>query len=91
MVALGLTWGLAHALSMRAHVRINLLINKLPADIRYWMHLASLLALGFSSGSWRRRVTTWSMKSILFRATDTSVLHIPLAIPQVCGPWGWQS
>ncbi len=85
MLAMGLSWGLAHALSMRAHVRIDLLINKLPLRYRQWLHLASLAALGIFAAFLAKASYDLVDESLMFRATDTSVLRIPLAWPQ--GIW----
>jgi TRAP-type C4-dicarboxylate transport system permease small subunit len=87
MLAMGITWGLAHTLSMRAHVRIDLLITKLPARLRYTMHLTSLLALAVLVGFLAKASYDLVDESLLFRATDTSVLRIPLALPQ--GLWAF--
>ncbi len=87
MLAFGLTWGLAHTLSMRAHVRIDLLINRLPARLRYWMHLASLIALAVFAGFLAKAGYDLVAESLLFKATDTSILRVPLALPQ--GLWAF--
>lgn len=87
MLAMGITWGLAHTLSMRAHVRIDLLITKLPEKLRYAMHLVSLFALAVFIGFLAKASYDLVDESLLFRATDTSVLRIPLAIPQ--GLWAF--
>ncbi len=87
MLALGITWGLAHALSLRAHVRIDLLINRLPDGLRHWMHLTSLFALAVFVGFLAKASYDLVDESLLFRATDTSVLSIPLALPQ--GLWAF--
>ena len=44
-LAFGISWALAHALTTRAHIRIDVLINHLPDRLRYPMHLLSLAAL----------------------------------------------
>ena len=85
MLAMGLTWGMAHALSMRAHVRIDLLINRLPLGWRQWLHLASLAALGVFIAILAVSAYDLVDESLLFNATDTSVLRVPLALPQ--GLW----
>ncbi len=87
MLALGITWGLAHTLTLRAHVRIDLLINKLPTRLRHWMHLTSLFALAVFAGFLAKASYDLVDESLLFRATDTSVLSIPLALPQ--GLWAF--
>ncbi|WP_217648625.1 TRAP transporter small permease subunit [Falsiroseomonas stagni] len=85
MLAFGLSWGLAHTLTQRSHVRIDLLVNRLPQRIRIWLHLLSLLLLGvfmafIAQGAW-----DLVDESLLFNATDISLLRTPLAIPQ--GLW----
>ncbi len=85
MLAFGLSWGLAHGLATRTHVRIDLLVNKLPPGIRVWLHLLALTALlGFAA---IMAHAAWNLveESLLFSATDISLLRIPLAIPQ--GVW----
>ena len=44
-LAFGISWALAHALTTRAHIRIDVLINHLPDRLRFPMHLLSLAAL----------------------------------------------
>lgn len=85
MLAFGLSWGLAHALTERSHVRIDMLVNRMPQGIRIWLHLLSLLMLGvlvafIAKGAW-----DLVDESLLFNASDISLLRTPLAIPQ--GLW----
>ena len=84
-LAFGISWGLAHALTMRAHIRIDVLINYLPDRLRYLMHLLSLIALAVFMGFIAKGAWDLVDESILFRATDISVLQTPLWIPQ--GLW----
>jgi len=84
-LAFGISWGLAHALAMRAHIRIDVLINYLPDRLRYLMHLLSLIALAVFMGFIAKGAWDLVDESILFRATDISVLQTPLWIPQ--GLW----
>jgi len=86
-LAFGISWALAHALSMRAHIRIDVLINHLPAPLRYPMHLLSLAALAVFMGFIAKGAYDLVDESVLFRATDISVLHTPLWIPQ--GLWAF--
>jgi TRAP-type C4-dicarboxylate transport system permease small subunit len=85
MLAVGIAWGLANALAERAHVRIDIFINRLPARPRQWLHAVALvcllaLALAMAYGAWY--ITN---ESIEFRAADMTGLRTPLAIPQ--GLW----
>jgi TRAP-type C4-dicarboxylate transport system permease small subunit len=86
MLAVGIAWGLANALAERAHVRIDIFINKLPAGLRQYLHAVALvfllvLAVAMAYGAWY--ITN---ESIEFRAADMTGLRTPLAIPQ--GLWG---
>ena len=85
MLAFGIAWGLAYALSVRAHIRVDVLINRLPVAWRQYLHalaLAVLTALAMFM-AW----CAWTLveESVFFNETDTSVLAIPLVIPQ--GLW----
>jgi TRAP-type C4-dicarboxylate transport system permease small subunit len=84
-LAFGISWALAHALTTRAHIRIDVLINHLPDALRYPMHLLSLAALAVFVGFIARGAYDLTDESLLFRATDISVLRTPLWIPQ--GLW----
>ena len=45
LMAVGMSWGMAGALYERAHVRIDVLIQKFPLRWRTWLHLFSLSCL----------------------------------------------
>jgi len=85
-LAFGISWGLAHALARRAHVRIDLLVMRLPAAVRPWLHLLAMaFLLAFATTlAW----AAWMLldESLLFGARDMSVLGTPLWLPQ--GLWG---
>ena len=85
MLAFGLAWGLAHALATRSHIRIDVLVNRLPIGVRQYLHAFALVLLtGLSLFlAW----CAWGLvgESMLFNAKDTSALAIPLVIPQ--GLW----
>ena len=85
LLAFGISWSLAHALAERAHIRIDLLVNKLPLAGRVWLHLAALLALAGLVA-----ILCWSaanviQETLLFNAHDLSALRIPMILPQ--GLW----
>jgi TRAP-type mannitol/chloroaromatic compound transport system permease small subunit len=87
MLACGISWGLAHTLATRSHIRVDMLVSKLPLGLRAPMHA---LALGFLTVMivfvvWR----AWAVvfESWEFGARDTSALSIPLIVPQ--GLWAW--
>ncbi|PWS36534.1 TRAP transporter small permease [Falsiroseomonas bella] len=85
MLAFGLSWGLAHGLAQRGHVRIDVLINHLPRPVRVWLHLLSLALLGFLMAFLAKGAWDLVDESLLFNATDISALRTPLAVPQ--GLW----
>ena len=85
MLGIGIAWGLAGALDARAHVRIDVLIQRVPPRIRgylHWLALATLVVfIGFVTyGAWQTFIESWE-----FKATDNSLLKTPLIIPQ--GLW----
>lgn len=86
-LAFGISWALAHALTTRAHVRIDVLINHLPVRVRQPMHLASLAALAVFVGFVGKGAFELVDESLLFGATDISVLRTPLWLPQ--GLWAF--
>ena len=82
MLAFGIAWGLAHTLAMRAHIRVDVLVNRLPLRWRQYLHafalaILTVLACFFTWVSW-----ALVQESILFNAKDTSALAIPLVVPQ---------
>jgi TRAP-type C4-dicarboxylate transport system permease small subunit len=85
MLAFGIAWGLAHALATRSHIRIDVLVNRLPMRLRQYLHTFALVLLTalVMFLTW----CAWGLvnESILFNAKDTSALAIPLVIPQ--GLW----
>jgi TRAP-type C4-dicarboxylate transport system permease small subunit len=85
MLAFGIAWGLTDALTTRAHIRVDVLLTRLPVGARAYMHalaLAFLVFLGFFL-VWR----CWGVvgDAWLFGARDSSALATPLIIPQ--GLW----
>lgn len=85
MLACGIAWGLAHTLACRAHIRVDVLLMRLPTRWRAPLHVFSLLLLtGFALFvAW----AAWALvdESALFDAHDNSALRVPLVIPQ--GIW----
>ncbi len=85
MLAFGISWSLAHTLAKRCHIRVDVLVNRLPSGPRQWLHgLALALLCGFALFAFW---AAWSVveESWLFQAHDTSALSIPLVLPQ--GLW----
>lgn len=87
MLACGTAWGLGYALIERCHIRIDLLVDKLPARVRYILHTVSLAMLAVFVGFLAKGAADLVAESWLFDATDISVLRTPLVIPQ--GLWAF--
>lgn len=87
MLAGGIAWALAHTLARRAHIRVDVWVNRLPLRLRAWLHLLSLLLLGGFAAfcAW----AAWELvdESLLFDAHDNSALRVPLVLPQ--GLWAF--
>jgi len=85
MLGVGIAWGLAGALDARTHVRIDILIQKVPGRWRGYLHWLALALLATFAGflvygAWHTTLESWE-----FKATDNSLLKTPLVIPQ--GLW----
>ena len=85
MLGVGIAWGLAGALEARTHVRIDILIQKVPPQFRGYLHWVALATLAVFAGflvygAWHTTMESWD-----FKATDNSLLKTPLIIPQ--GLW----
>jgi TRAP-type C4-dicarboxylate transport system permease small subunit len=87
MLAFGTAWALGYALIERCHIRIDLLVDKLPARLRYVLHTLSLAMLAIFVGFLAKGAIDLVAESWLFDATDISALRTPLVIPQ--GIWAF--
>jgi len=85
LMAVGMSWGLAGTLFERGHVRIDVLVQRIPLKIRVWLHLVSLLALIVSMIFYVRGSTGLALDSLAFNATDLTTLRTPPVWPQ--GLW----
>lgn len=82
LMAVGMAWGLAGTLYERAHVRIDVLVQKLPLPMRAWLHAASLLVLTIVAGFFTYGAVALAHDSFSLGATDLSSFQMPLAVPQ---------
>lgn len=85
MLAFGIAWGLPHALATRNHVRIDMVLNKVPLRGRQYLHFFALTLLCVLAGFLSFGAIELVQESQDFGATDNSLLHTPLVIPQ--GLW----
>jgi TRAP-type C4-dicarboxylate transport system permease small subunit len=85
MLAFGMGWSFAYTLTERAHIRIDVLVNRLPLGVRQYLHAIALLLLAIFAVfiAW----AAWSVvqESLEFDAHDNSAMSIPLVLPQ--GLW----
>lgn len=81
-LGLGISWGLAGAFVARMHVRVDMLLEKLPRSPRAWLHLLALLLLLGFLGVVAYGVIYLVNDSWEFDAHDLSALQIPLWVPQ---------
>lgn len=82
MLAFGIAWGLCDALTTRAHIRVDVLVSRLPLAFRVWAHglalaFLAVLAFFFVWRAWAVVLESWE-----FNAHDSSALTIPLVVPQ---------
>lgn len=86
-LAAGIAWALAHTLFRRAHIRVDVFVNRLPARLRAPLHILSLAMLTALAVlvAW----VAWDLvaESELFNAHDNSALRIEMVWPQ--GIWAF--
>jgi TRAP-type C4-dicarboxylate transport system permease small subunit len=85
ILAVSIAWGLAHALSERQHVRIDLIVTRAPLWMRQYLHAVALAAMLGWGGLLAYGAVTLVLESNEFGATDRSTLSIPMIVPQ--GLW----
>lgn len=87
-LAVGASWSFAQALLQRAHVRIDVLRNLLPASARTSLDIVALVSLAafaliLSWHVWDTVETSWRLG-----ARENTPLATPLVIPQLLWFWG---
>jgi TRAP-type C4-dicarboxylate transport system permease small subunit len=82
MLAFGISWGLAHVLATKGHIRVDVLVMRLPIRLRAYLHALALAFLAVLSLLLARRAWDVVLESWEFGAKDTSALSIPLIVPQ---------
>jgi TRAP-type C4-dicarboxylate transport system permease small subunit len=87
LLAFGIAWGLAHALTLKGHIRVDVFIQRLPSLPRACLHALALLFLAVLAWLLARRSYDVVAESIEFNARDISAASIPLVIPQ--GLWAF--
>jgi TRAP-type C4-dicarboxylate transport system permease small subunit len=87
LLAFGMSWALAHAMIERAHIRIDVLVNRVPLHMRQILHVFSLILLVIFVGFLCWGAFSLINESLIFGSTDISALSVPLIIPQ--GLWAF--
>lgn len=85
LLGIGMTMGMAGTLFDRGHVRIDVLVQRLPLKLRVVFHGVSLLALLVATGFLAWGAIKLALDSYDMGAADMSAAHLPLVIPQ--GIW----
>ncbi len=88
LLGFGITWGLAHAMVERAHIRIDMLVMRMPLGLRQFLHVGALLLLVALVAIVGWSATTVIEETRLFNAHDLSSLAIPLLWPQILWTFG---
>jgi TRAP-type C4-dicarboxylate transport system permease small subunit len=85
VLAVGATIGFAHAVYLKAHIRIDLALRLLSPPLRAVADAVALFALNIFAWTlfWRSVAVAWQSHS--FHATAVSPLRTPLVLPQ--GVW----
>lgn len=85
LMAAGMSLGLAGALMERAHVRIDVLLQKLPLGVRLALHVVSLAGLLVTAAFFAWGAASLAIDSYQLGASDLSSARVPLVVPQ--GIW----
>lgn len=78
----GISWGLGGAFVARMHVRVDMLLERLPSGPRAWLHLMALMLLAAFLVAIVYGVGVLAWDSWELDAHDMSALRIPLWLPQ---------
>ncbi|PRY64104.1 TRAP-type C4-dicarboxylate transport system permease small subunit [Vreelandella songnenensis] len=74
--------GLAYTFVHHAHIRVTLLISRLPSAIRVWFEVAALLMALFISLILGYELIALARESLQYNDVSSGFLSIPLWIPQ---------
>ena len=82
VLAIGGTLGLAHAMRIGAHVRVDLLLPRFPPSVRYFLNIANAVTIALFAIllAWYGWVST--LYSLEIDARSITVMRTPLIIPQ---------
>ncbi|WP_355662444.1 TRAP transporter small permease subunit [Halomonas salifodinae] len=82
VLAIGVAFSFAYALLQRAHTRVDVLLERLPALLRAPLNLAAMLALAALAGFMAWRGLSTLGETLEFGSRASTPLQTPLWIPQ---------
>jgi TRAP-type C4-dicarboxylate transport system permease small subunit len=83
LLAVGIAFGLAHTLATNGHIRVDVLIRKIPSvALRALLHTVALAALVAFAALLTTRAWAIFERSLKFGTRDLTDMQLPLAIPQ---------
>jgi len=85
LLAFALMWGLLDTLTHRAHIRVDIVVNRLPLGIRGYLHTVAIGLLCAFGALLAKESWDVVLNSVALDSHDTSALNIQLALPQ--GAW----
>lgn len=87
--AIAIAFGLSHTALCGAHIRVDVLIARLPAPIRRWFDLLAFLALAALAVLLTYLSAERAWTSLARDVRSSSILAIPLGIPQTAWAAGF--
>lgn len=88
-MAIATGWGMSHALTRRAHVRIDLLRSRCRSRLQAMFDLVAMLSLAGTALVIAYRVWPVLSRSLQNNSTANTTLETPLWIPQSLWMAGW--
>jgi TRAP-type C4-dicarboxylate transport system permease small subunit len=91
ILAVGTSWSMAYSFMRKDHVRVEVILLKLPKTVQGFVNTLALGMLTVLLAILIYGVWTTALDSIRFDARANTALHTPLAWPQVLWAVGWTS
>lgn len=88
-MAIATGWGVCYALTMQAHVRIDLLRTRVSAVVRSWFDAVAIFSVAAVALAVAYRAWPVLAKTLKTGATANTTLETPLWIPQCLWLAGW--
>ncbi|SPJ24575.1 hypothetical protein PAA8504_02409 [Palleronia abyssalis] len=88
-LAFGSTFGLAYALKIDAHVRVDILFSALPPGLRNALSTVSLALMALFAGLLAVYGWTLCFESFGLGTRSVSIVQTPIWVPQACVAFGF--